>query len=145
MDGLQNLSTGPLAGPSVGRFAPLDAADGAPQSPGIPGIPGLPAPAQPKTLPAPTRDTDERPRLARRYRVLVHNDDRTPMDFVVGVLTTMYRLGVEHAIEVMLEAHRGGVALVVVLGLEEAEFRVERSHSAARMRGFPLTFSIEPE
>ncbi len=67
------------------------------------------------------------------------------MDFVVRTLTTVHRLGIEDAIEVMLEAHRSEVALVRVLGLEEAEFRVQRSHSIARSRGFPLTFSIEPE
>ena len=91
------------------------------------------------------RDAEPVSRLARRFRILVHNDDRTPMDFVVRILTGIHRLGVEHAIEVMLEAHRTGCALVRVLGLEEAEFRVERSHVVARSRGFPLTFSIEPE
>ena len=84
-------------------------------------------------------------RLARRYRVIVHNDSVTPMDFVVRVLTGVFRLGVEHAIEVMLEAHRADCALVRAFGLEEAEFRVQRSHSLARSRSYPLTFTIEPE
>jgi len=84
-------------------------------------------------------------RLARRYRVLVHDDDVTPMDFVVQVLVAIHRLDAERAVEVMLEAHHTGLALVRVIGLEEAEFRVAESHGAARLRGFPLTFTIEPE
>ena len=87
--------------------------------------------------------TTSESQLARRYKVLVHNDDRTPMDFVVRILTGVFRLGVEHAIEVMLEAHRSDCALVRTYGLEEAEFRVEHSHHLARTQGFPLTFSIE--
>jgi ATP-dependent Clp protease adaptor protein ClpS len=84
-------------------------------------------------------------RLARRYRVLLHDDDVTPMDFVVQVLIAIHRLDAERAVEVMLEAHHTGTALVRLIGLEEAEFRVAESHAASRARGFPLTFSIEPE
>jgi len=98
-----------------------------------------------RTSPSPATATEPRTERARRYKVLVHNDDRTPMDFVVRILTGVYRLGVEHAIEVMLEAHNAECALVRCFGLEEAEFRVEHSHHLARTRGYPLTFSIEPE
>ena len=45
----------------------------------------------------------------------------------------------------LLEAHRTGVALVAVLGWEQAEHRVGQAHSLARTRKYPLTFTIEPE
>ena len=95
--------------------------------------------------PAPVSDTLPRERLAPLYRILVHNDDVTPMDLVVRVLKRFFRLSRHEADRVMLEAHSSGVALVATLPLEEAEFRVEQAHSFARGRGVPLTFSIEPE
>jgi ATP-dependent Clp protease adaptor protein ClpS len=79
------------------------------------------------------------------YRVLIHNDDVTPMAFVVHVLTRFFKKEVTDAYEIMLEAHNKDVALVDVMGLEEAEFRVDQGHSLARTAGYPLTFSIEPQ
>ncbi|MCW8133302.1 MAG: ATP-dependent Clp protease adaptor ClpS [Planctomycetota bacterium] len=103
----------------------------------------MPAPAAPKVSPA----LDERAetRLTPKYRVMIHNDDVTPMDFVVETLCGVFRKSFEEAATIMLEAHHGQVALVSVLPLEEAEFRVDRAHSLARARKFPLTFTLEPE
>jgi ATP-dependent Clp protease adaptor protein ClpS len=84
-------------------------------------------------------------RLAPRYRVLIHNDDKTTMDFVVYVLRTVFtRLTEEDAIAVMLEAHHTGAALVCVETLEQAEFHIDQAHSLARGAKFPLTFTCEP-
>jgi len=84
-------------------------------------------------------------KLSPLYRVLIHNDDVTPMDFVVLVLREIFRKEEVEAVEIMQTAHRGGVALVAVLPLEEAEFRVDRAHSKARTAKYPLTFTYEPE
>jgi len=84
-------------------------------------------------------------RLAPRYRVIIHNDDVTPFDFVEFVLADFFKKIQIEAQRIALEAHRTGVALVDVMGLEEAEFRVERAHALARTNHFPLTFTIEPE
>jgi len=77
-------------------------------------------------------------RLAPRYRVLIHNDDVTPMAFVVHVLTRFFKKEVPEAYEIMYEAHSNQVALVDVMGLEEAEFRVDqaqnRSHAQPSTR-----------
>ncbi len=89
--------------------------------------------------------TDATPRLAPRYRVLIHNDDVTPMDFVVDVLRGVFAKEEPEAVAIMLEAHHAGVALVAVLALEQAEWRIGQAHSLARTRKFPLTFSAEPE
>jgi len=84
-------------------------------------------------------------RLVPLYRVLIHNDDVTPMDFVVLVLRSLFWLSGARAIEVMWEAHHSGVAHVVTEPLEKAEFHVEQARSLSRGRGWPLSFSIEPE
>ncbi|MBI5366684.1 MAG: ATP-dependent Clp protease adaptor ClpS [Planctomycetes bacterium] len=101
-----------------------------------------PGPAAPDVRTAPR--TDERTDLAPLYRVLIHNDDVTPMDLVVQVLTQFFRKAQAEAVEIMLTAHLSGVALVAVLPLEEAEFRVDQAHSYARARNYPLTFTYEP-
>lgn len=102
-----------------------------------------PAPVAPATLPR--EAIDEKVRLAPRYRVLIHNDDVTPMDFVVDVLAAIFRKPFEDAVRIMSEAHHAGVALVDVLPLEEAEFRMEQARSKARTAKFPLAFTCEPE
>jgi ATP-dependent Clp protease adaptor protein ClpS len=84
-------------------------------------------------------------RLAPLYRVIIHNDDVTPMGVVVGVLRLVFpmHLSLEEAIAVMLEAHNTGVALVCVETLEQAEFHVAKAHGLAREETCPLTFSME--
>jgi len=84
-------------------------------------------------------------KLSPLYRVLIHNDDVTPMDFVVHVLRSIFSLDATRAVSVMLEAHRTGVAHVVTEPLERAEFHVEQARSLSRGRGWPLAFSLEPE
>jgi ATP-dependent Clp protease adaptor protein ClpS len=95
---------------------------------------------------APKTETGTDTRLAPLYRVLIHNDDKTTMDFVMYVLRVVFpKLTDQDAIAVMLEAHHTGVALVCVETLEQAEFHVDQAHSLARGAKFPLTFTCEPE
>jgi ATP-dependent Clp protease adaptor protein ClpS len=84
-------------------------------------------------------------KLAPLYRVLIHNDDVTPMDFVVRVLAEIFHLEGSRSVQVMFEAHTKGVAHVVTEPLEKAEFHVDQARSLSRARHFPLTFTIEPE
>jgi ATP-dependent Clp protease adaptor protein ClpS len=83
--------------------------------------------------------------LERPYRVIIQNDDVTPMEFVVLVLLTIFELDFERAMEVMLEAHQKGRALVGTLPLEEAQQRVYEAQSRAREAGYPLSFYLEPD
>lgn len=100
---------------------------------------------EPRRESSPETRTVEATELAPRYRVLVHNDDVTPMHFVIQVLAAVFKLDKALAENVMLEAHNKGVAHVVTLPLEEAEVRCERAHGFARTHGHPLTFTYEPE
>lgn len=88
---------------------------------------------------------DQERQLAPLYRILIHNDDITPMDFVVAILVSEFDRDLQQAAKIMMEAHTTGAALVMTCGEEEATRRVERAHSLARTRKFPLAFSVEPE
>ena len=79
------------------------------------------------------------------YRILIHNDDVTPFDFVISVLRSVFELSGRDALAVTTRAHVTGIAYVTTLPYEEAKYRVGKAHSLARAAGYPLTFSIEPE
>ena len=79
------------------------------------------------------------------YRVIIHNDDVTPMDFVIGVLLNIFLLAGPWAIQVMYTAHIHGSAYVQTLPKPEALLRVHRAELAARLQGYPLTFTLERE
>ena len=84
-------------------------------------------------------------KLEPLYRVIIHNDDVTPMDFVVNVLTSIFLLSQPDSMDVMLTAHYSGAAYVQSLPKAEAEKRINKAHFAAGLEGYPLHFSIEPE
>jgi ATP-dependent Clp protease adaptor protein ClpS len=79
------------------------------------------------------------------YRVLIHNDDVTPFEFVIAVLRAVFHLSGRMALSITTEAHFKGIAYVMTLPHEEAKYRVGKAHGMARAAGYPLTFSIEPE
>jgi ATP-dependent Clp protease adaptor protein ClpS len=86
---------------------------------------------------------DEETELEPLYRVIIHNDDVTPMDFVVLVLFHLFKLALRDAERVMWQAHTRGQAYVATLSFEEAKYRVLQAHRAARAQSYPLTFTIE--
>ena len=97
------------------------------------------------TLPEIIEITDVESEYEPRYRILIHNDALTPFDFVIMMLRNVFKLSREIAEHVTLTAHVKGVALVMVRPRSEAETLVKKAHLAARLEGFPLTFSIEPQ
>jgi ATP-dependent Clp protease adaptor protein ClpS len=88
---------------------------------------------------------DQKTELEPLYRVLIHNDDVTSMDFVTHILVTIFFLSYPEAVEIMLSAHRTGLAVVQILPKAEAEKRINKAHFAAGLDGYPLHFSMEPE
>jgi ATP-dependent Clp protease adaptor protein ClpS len=106
-------------------------------------------PAAPETATRPRVDIELVPAsdedLERPYRVIIENDDVTPMEFVVMVLVVIFELSNERAFEVMLEAHTNGRAHVVTLPYEDARQRVYAAQSGAREAGYPLSFYLEPD
>lgn len=83
--------------------------------------------------------------LEKPFRVIIHNDDVTPMDFVVAVLIAIFEQTADQAAGIMLQAHHNGVALVAVLPYDEAHQKVYAAQTAARQYGYPLSFTLEPD
>lgn len=77
---------------------------------------------------------------APRYRVLLHNDDFNSMEYVVQTLMqTVAGMTQPQAVNIMMEAHSNGTALVITCALEHAEFYCET------LRNHGLTSTIEPD
>jgi ATP-dependent Clp protease adaptor protein ClpS len=79
------------------------------------------------------------------YRVIIHNDHVTPMDFVVHVLKSIFYLSNDKAAQIMFAAHYYGTAYVQTLAKPEAEKRIDKAHFEANNAGYPLKFTMEPE
>ena len=84
----------------------------------------------------------ERPPL---YKVLLHNDDFTPMEFVVFILQTIFNHGENDAVRLMLDVHRKGIGLAGVYTFEVAEMKVDKVTSLAQANEFPLLCTMEED
>jgi ATP-dependent Clp protease adaptor protein ClpS len=79
------------------------------------------------------------------WRVLIHNDDVTTFEFVERMLMTIFKLSGEIAAHIALVTHIYGIALVCVRPRSEAEKLVGQAIFAARLEGFPLMLTAEPD
>jgi ATP-dependent Clp protease adaptor protein ClpS len=89
-----------------------------------------------------TRSRTERPPL---YKVMLLNDDYTPMEFVVHVLERFFGLTHAQAFEIMLTVHKKGLAVVGVFSFEVAETKVAQVMDFARRHQHPLQCTMEKE
>jgi ATP-dependent Clp protease adaptor protein ClpS len=88
-----------------------------------------------------------KPKLQKppRYRVLMLNDDYTPMDFVVEVLEGLFSMDRQKATKTMLQVHTEGQAQCGIFTFEIAESKVEQANSYAQQHGHPLQCTMEEE
>jgi ATP-dependent Clp protease adaptor protein ClpS len=77
------------------------------------------------------------------FKVLLHNDDYTTMDFVVWVLESVFNMAEEQAIQVMLNVHLRGIGVAGIYTHEVAETKVERTTALAQEHEFPLLVTME--
>ncbi len=89
-----------------------------------------------------TRTKTERPPL---YKVMLLNDDYTPMEFVVHVLERFFGVHHAQAVEIMMTVHRKGLAVVGVFSFEIAETKVTQVMDYARRNQHPLQCTMERE
>jgi ATP-dependent Clp protease adaptor protein ClpS len=81
----------------------------------------------------------------RRYKVVLYNDDYTPMEFVVMILEQVFAKAPAEATQIMLRIHRGGQGVAGVYVQEIAETKVSTVHRMAESRGYPLRAGVEAE
>ncbi len=89
-----------------------------------------------------TRTKTKKPPM---YRVVLLNDDYTPMDFVVLVLEHIFRRSRPDAVEIMLTVHMQGRGVAGIYPREVAETKLQQVVQAAQTEGHPLKCIIEPE
>jgi ATP-dependent Clp protease adaptor protein ClpS len=81
----------------------------------------------------------------RMYKVLMHNDDYTTMEFVVLVLQKYFNKNYNEAQAIMLEVHQRGFGICGIFTYEVAESKVAKVTKYARENGHPLKCSTEPQ
>jgi ATP-dependent Clp protease adaptor protein ClpS len=89
--------------------------------------------------------TQQRTKTPPHYKVLLLNDDYTPMDFVLHVLGRFFNKSQTEAEIVMVEAHQKGVSIAGVYPFEIAETKVAQVLDAAKGESYPLRVRLEPE
>mgnify|MGYP005839193125 CR=1 FL=1 len=90
-------------------------------------------------------ETEEEVEEPPMYRVLIHNDDYTTMEFVVEVLMYVFNKSVEDATRIMLNVHQVGIGVCGVYTYDVAETKVSTVEALARENGHPLKCTMEEE
>lgn len=89
-----------------------------------------------------TRQVLKRPRL---YKVLLHNDDFTPREFVVEVLRHVFAKGEAESTALMLHVHNNGIGVVGLYPFSVAETKIAEVTAISEEANFPLLFTMEPD
>jgi len=79
----------------------------------------------------------------KMYRVIIHNDHFTTMEFVIQILVKIFHKPAQEASQIMLDVHRSGSGLCGVFSLDIARTKVSQVHALARQHDFPLRCSLE--
>lgn len=89
----------------------------------------------------------ERTRLRepRRFKVIIHNDDFTTMDFVVNILITVFLKSSAEAEALMLKVHKKQSAVVGIYSYDIAKSKIDKATRMAREADFPLLLTMAPE
>jgi ATP-dependent Clp protease adaptor protein ClpS len=97
----------------------------------------------PRDLPEGDLKNDQEIREPKMYRVILHNDDYSTMDFVIEVLISIFHKPAADATRIMLDVHKKGLGICGVYTYDIAATRVARVHQLAKQREFPLKCSLE--
>lgn len=79
----------------------------------------------------------------KQYKVVMHNDDYTTMEFVIEVLTQIFNKKIEEANKIMLEVHKAGKGIAGIYSYDIAMTKAGTAMSWAKEEGFPFKLSVE--
>lgn len=79
----------------------------------------------------------------KRYKVVMYNDDFTPMEFVVFILMNIFKKSESEAVKIMMAVHKGGSAIVGVYSYDIAKTKAETAVRTAREEGYPFRVKVE--
>ena len=92
---------------------------------------------------APVAEAEKKTEEPSLFKVLLHNDDYTTMEFVVWILESVFNMPEEQAVQVMLNVHIQGVGVAGFYTYEVAEMKVEKATALAREQEYPLLITME--
>jgi len=84
----------------------------------------------------------EKPKL---YKVLLHNDDFTTMEFVIFILVHVFKRSEIEAVSIMLKVHNEGIGIAGVYPFEIAEMKAEKAMNLSRAHEYPLLCTVEED
>lgn len=90
-------------------------------------------------------ETEKQVKKPPLYKVLLHNDDFTTMEFVVYVLQSVFHKAEMDAVQIMLAVHQQGVGVAGVYTYEIAEAKVNKVSNLAQANDYPLLCTLEEE
>jgi ATP-dependent Clp protease adaptor protein ClpS len=79
------------------------------------------------------------------YKVVLHNDDFTTMEFVVFVLSRVFMRSQDESIAIMFQVHNAGIGIAGVYSFEIANMKAEKAMNLARAQEYPLLCTVEEE
>ena len=81
--------------------------------------------------------------VPRQYAVMMHNDDFTPMDFVVDILKLIFKKEHQEAVDIMMQVHKGDKAVVGMYAYDIAMTKTQEATHMARQNGYPFQVKVE--
>ena len=92
-----------------------------------------------------TTITKKKVQLPKKYKVLLHNDDYTTMEFVIYILQSVFHKPLNEAERIMIDVHKKGIGVCGVYTHEIAESKTKKVEQLARENAHPLLCTFEPE
>ncbi len=130
--------------PSLNRWKRIGSTGNLPQNVRpLPCVSTTRMPPQSQYEDAPVAEADEKVEEPSLFKVLLHNDDYTTMEFVVHVLQSIFNMPEDQSIQVMLNVHVRGVGVAGIYTAEIAEMKVTATMSLAQEQEFPLLCTME--